>query len=272
MELLRAVPESEYHSWDLMSASALKVLDKSTPLHLTASKEEREDTPAFRIGRALHARVLTPEVYGDGFVVAPDVDRRTKAGKEEYERFVAGAVGKTVLSYDDSVLVEAMRASICNHRSAKMLVDACGMDTELTLRGTWRGVQCKARIDGWIESTGTIIDVKTHSGLASPQEFARASYNFGYWTQFAFYRELLRAAGKEVSNVVLIVVEKSKPHAVMCAGMHEDGLDSATARLPEMVDLYNQYVANPTKGWSDDVLEIRIPAWAQNDLLAPTGD
>ena len=113
MELLRAVPESEYHSWDLMSASALKVLDKSTPLHLTASKEDREDTPAFRIGRALHARVLTPEVYGALFTVAPDVDRRTKAGKEEYERFCAGAVGKTVLSADDAELVEAMSGAIC---------------------------------------------------------------------------------------------------------------------------------------------------------------
>lgn len=271
MEMLRNIPENEYHSWDMMSASALKTLDKSTPLHLLAERENRTDTPAFRVGRALHSLLLTPDAYELDFVCAPDVDRRTKAGKEEYEKFLELAEGRTVLTKDESNLVEEMRGGVMSHASARLLVNAL-TDRELTLRGEWDGVPCKARIDGWIEDTGTIIDIKTHTGLASPRDFAKAAHNFAYWTQFAFYREMMRRAGKDVSNVILIVVEKGAPHACLCAALHPDDLDLATARLPDLVHLYRTFMQEPTKGWNDEITEIRMPAWASADMLAPTGE
>jgi exodeoxyribonuclease VIII len=272
MDILRGVPEWDYHSWDLMSASALKTLDRSTPLHLKAERELRTDTPAFRVGRALHSAVLTPVEYEQDFVVAPDIDRRTKAGKEEWERFQEVAEGRTILTKDDANLVDAMARGIMAHPAAKSLVTKCGKDTEITLRGVFDGVGAKARIDGWIEEFGTIIDIKTHGGIASPREFARSAYNFGYWTQFAFYREMMRLAGKEVSSVILIVVEKSAPHACLCAALHEDDLDMATARLPELVGLYRKFTENPERGWPDDVTEIRMPNWAATEMIAPTGE
>lgn len=272
MEILHGVPEGEYHSWDMMSATALKTLDRATPLHLLAERETRTDTSAFRVGRAVHSLLLTPARYELDFVVAPDIDRRTKAGKEEWEKFQGLADGRTVLTRDESNLVEEMRGGIMSHEAARNLISACGTDTELTIRGDFDGVPAKARIDGWIESAGCIIDIKTHGGLASPQEFSRAAWNFGYWTQFAFYREMMRRAGMEVNSVVLIVVEKTPPHAAMCAGLHVDGLDLAASRIPELVNLYRTYMADPHKGWSEDVLEIRIPTWAQTDMLAPIGE
>ncbi len=273
MKIQLGVPEADYHSWNLMSASALKVLDKATPMHLTASREEREDTPAFRLGRALHSAILTPHAYELDFAVAPQVDKRTKEGKEFWASFASINVGRTLLTMDEANQVDAMVASIRGHKTANQLIKACGKDVEVTLTGEIEGVKCKARIDAWLEESGTIIDIKTHSGIASPQEFAKAAWNFGYWTQFAFYRECLRLAGKEVSNVVLIVVEKSAPHAVMCAALHDGGLDVAAGRIPELIANYREFEMNPTKGWkTDDLYEIRIPSWATNDLLAPTGD
>jgi exodeoxyribonuclease VIII len=272
MELLKGIPEAEYHGWNRMSASALKTLDKSTPLHLLAERENRTDTPAFRVGRALHSLVLTPAAYELDFVVAPDIDRRTKAGKEEWEKFQGLADGRTILTRDEATLVDEMRGGIMSHESARMLVEKCGTDTEITLRGDWEGIPCKARIDGWIEEFGVIIDIKTHSGLASPQEFSRAAYNFGYWTQFAFYRELMRRAGKEVTSVILIVVEKTPPHACLCAALNADHLDVATARLPGLIDQYRKFLDEPGTGWPDVVTEIYMPNWATNDMMAPTGE
>lgn len=272
VEILRGIPEGEYHSWNLMSASALKTLDRATPLHLQAERENDEDTTAFRVGRALHCLVLTPNVYDASFVVAPDIDKRTKAGKEEWEKFKELADGRTVLTKDEGYLVDEMRGGIMSHEAARQLIAACGEDVELTLRGEMFGIPAKARLDGWIESTGTIIDIKTHGGLASPQEFAKSSWHFGYWTQFAFYREFMRLAGKEVNSVVLIVVEKNPPHACLCAGLNVEDLDLADARLPGLAELYKTFLDEPCRGWSDDVVEIRIPAYAKTDLLAPTGD
>jgi exodeoxyribonuclease VIII len=270
MQSLTGISEAEYHGWDMMSASALKTLDKSTPLHLTAERENHTDTPAFRIGRALHSLLLTPQAYEHDFVTAPDIDRRTKAGKEEWEKFQQVADGRTVLTQEESNLVETMGRAVRGCVTASQLLDACSA-TELTLRGDWDGVPCKARLDGWIEDHGTIIDIKTHTGVATASDFARAAHSFGYWTQFAFYREMMRKAGKEVSSVILIVVEKGAPHRVRCVAMHPEHLDLAATRLPELVDLYRYYQQNPTQGWVDTVTEIRLPNWASNDFLAPTG-
>jgi exodeoxyribonuclease VIII len=272
MQIVMNMPEAEYHSLDRMSASALKTLDRATPLHLLAERENQSDSPAFRVGRALHSLLLTPAQYELDFVTAPDIDRRTKVGKEEWEKFLTLADGRTVLTKDESNLVEEMRGGVMSSETARQLLAACNGCTEMTLIGEWDGVPCKARIDGFIEEHGTIIDIKTHGGLASPQEFARAAHNFGYWTQFAFYREMLRRAGKEVSSVILIVVEKTPPHACLCAALNPDHLDLATARLPELIDLYRKYMDEPGKGWPDTVTEIRMPAWATTDLLAPIGD
>lgn len=272
MELLHGVPDKEYHSWDRMSATALKTLDRSTPLHLLAQMENDEDTPALRVGRALHSLVLTPGVYDRDFVVAPDIDRRTKAGKEEWEKFKEVAEGRTVLTKDEHNLVEEMRGGIMSCNTARQLVEACGNDVEISLRGDIDGIHAKARIDGFIERDGCVIDIKTHGGLCSPQEFAKAAYSWGYWTQFAFYREMLRRAGKDVTSVILIAVEKSAPHGVLCAALHPDHLDVATARLPELFDLYRKFKDEPGLGWPDTVTEIRMPAWAANDMMAPIGD
>ena len=269
MEILTDIPEAEYHGWDMMSASALKTLDRATPLHLTAERENRTDTPAFRIGRALHSLLLTPQRYELDFVTAPDCDRRTTAGKAEFAKFAELAEGRTILTREESNLVEQMRGGVMGCATAAQLLAAC-THTELTLRGEWDGIPVKARLDGWIDDHGTIIDIKTHSGLASPQEFARAAHGFGYWTQFALYRELMRKAGKEVSSVILIVVEKTAPHACLCAALYPEHLDLAAARLPELIDLYRTFLAQPSKGWNDTVTEIRMPNWATTDLLAPS--
>lgn len=269
MEILTGIPEAEYHGWNRMSASALKTLDRATPLHLTAEREEKTDNTAFRIGRALHSLLLTPQAYELDYVTAPECDRRTTAGKAEFAKFMELAEGRTVLTKDESNIVAAMKEGVFACATARQLIEACS-HTELTLRGDWDGIPFKARIDGWIEDHGTIIDIKTHTGLASPQEFAKAAYNFGYWTQFAIYREAMKRAGKEVSSVILIVVEKTAPHACMCAAMNSDHLDVSAARIPELVEMYREYMNNPNAGWSDTVNEIRLPNWATNDLLAPT--
>jgi exodeoxyribonuclease VIII len=272
MKILKGIPEREYHAWNLMSASALKTLDKSTPLHLLADRENDEDTPAFRIGRALHSLLLTPAAYELDFVTAPDCDRRTKAGKEEFEKFREIAEGRTILTKDEANLVEEMRGGVMSNQSARQLLAACGDNVEITLKGEMFGIPMKARIDGWIENSGTIIDIKSTGGLASPQACAKAAWDFGYWTQFAFYREALRLAGHEVSSVVLIFVEKNPPHACSCVALNPEDLDIADARLVALSDLYRRFMDEPGRGWSEDIVEIRIPAYAKTELLAPTGD
>jgi hypothetical protein len=82
----------------------------------------------------------------------------------------------------------------------------------------------------------------------------------------------MRRAGKEVTSVILIVVEKTPPHACLCAALNADHLDVATARLPGLIDQYRKFLEEPGTGWPDVVTEIYMPNWATNDMMAPTGE
>ena len=88
----------KYEDIDAVNKSTLWEMRKS-PLHYWHLTHDtpREDTKAMQLGRAVHAAILTPTAYKRDFAVTPDIDRRTKAGKEAYEAFCAEAEGKEIL-------------------------------------------------------------------------------------------------------------------------------------------------------------------------------
>ena len=62
----------------------------------------------FLIGSGLHEIILEPELFKTNYAVCPDVDRRTKQGKEDYAKFVETAVGKTVLFQNEMDMIVQM--------------------------------------------------------------------------------------------------------------------------------------------------------------------
>ena len=95
------IPNSEYRARDGISSTDLKHVAKS-PAHFRYWKDhQQEDTPALLFGRAVHKYALEKDDFFSEFAVAPNIDRRTKAGKEEYAAFEADCVGKDIISADD---------------------------------------------------------------------------------------------------------------------------------------------------------------------------
>jgi hypothetical protein len=77
----------EYHNSAGISKSGLSLLRK-TPAHYATryiNGAQEPATKAMVIGSAFHCFTLEPFIYDELFAVAPNVDRRTKAGKEKWE-------------------------------------------------------------------------------------------------------------------------------------------------------------------------------------------
>lgn len=257
MQIVRGLPETQYHELVKCSASALKALDRSTPRHWHAMQDQ--DSPALLLGRLLHAMVLTPEIVRDGYACAPQVDRRTKEGKAIYAQFEAESAGKAVVPYDTWVEAAAMATSVLEHQGAATLLN--GTERELSLIGSLMGVDSKARIDAWHGGLGCCVDVKTTRGLASRDEFERAIVSFGYGIQAAWYSRALHAAGLECKHVAFIVVEKAEPYAVAVFRLMDDVVEMFDAELPRLVELWKDAQKNPRRGWPAVVQDIGVPAW-----------
>lgn len=269
----RDLPDTIYHSVDAMSASRLRILDRSTSLHLAHSIANPSDSPALAVGRALHCKVLTPHLYLRDFVVAPAVDRRTKEGKATYESFVASVGSKTVLTADQAEEVSAMAAAIAANPDARMVVSDLNGSAEVSLFAEIAGVRAKSRFDRLVEVNGEriIVDVKTTASSASKSEFERTIWNFGYGVQCAFYLEMARACGVPAQHFVFVVVEKTAPYATAVYRFSDEIAEAFRPRMLELVAQYKAYLAEGPRGY-EGVTEIGIPAWAAARIATNLGE
>lgn len=269
----RDLPDTIYHSFDAMSASRLRILDRSTSLHLAHSIANPSDSPALAVGRALHCKALTPHLYLRDFVVAPAVDRRTKEGKATYESFVASVGNKTVLTADQAEEVSAMAAAIASNPDARMVVSDLNGSAEVSLFAEIAGVRAKSRFDRLVEVNGEriIVDVKTTASSASKSEFERTIWNFGYGVQCAFYLEMARACGVPAQHFVFVVVEKTAPYATAVYRFSDEIADAFRPRMLELVAQYKAYLAEGPRGY-EGVTEIGIPAWAAARIATNLGE
>jgi|APGre2960657404_1045060.scaffolds.fasta_scaffold01550_8 exodeoxyribonuclease VIII len=267
------LPDTIYHSLPLMSASRLRILERSTSLHLAHSMANPSDSPALAVGRALHCKVLTPSLYLRDFVVAPQVDRRTKEGKATWESFIATAGNRTVLTTEQAEEVSAMAASIEQHPDAKMIVSGLAGTPEVSLFAEIAGVKAKSRFDRLVEvgDERIIVDVKTTSGSASQSEFEKTIWNFGYGIQSAFYLEMARACGVPAQHFVFVVVEKTAPYAVAVYRFNDAIASAFRPRMLELVSQYKTFVEEGPKGY-EGVTEIGIPAWAVARIAPNLGE
>ena len=261
--LHRDIPKVIYHALDLVSSHRLGLLKRS-PAHLKWSLENPEpQTPAMKLGEAVHTAVLEYSKFENLYVKAPEVDRRTKAGKECWDLFVSEQGDKVVLDSDSYTQVLEMSAAIARHETAANLLNHC-IDIELT--AIWNdeltGLKCKGLIDSYAPSLDNVNDLKTTSD-ASPREFERSIFRYGYHRQAAFYLDGMKALGENVEHYTIIAVENKAPYAVAVYRLRDEVIDLGRRENEKLLNLYERCQrSGEWPAYPLEVLDIGIPAWA----------
>ena len=232
--------EDEYRNHPAVNKSTLWVLQKS-PLHYQyACENPSQDTQALKMGRAIHEAVLQPEEYKTHYVAAPDVDRRTKEGKELYTEFLFAAGDKEILTASEYQEVSRIASAVWECKEAEELLTGCTMEKPLFWTHEDTGIECKCRVDAM--RPGIMIDLKTSSD-ASTSAFSRDVFRYGYDVQAAHYVDGYHSFCGEFPSWFFIVVEKTAPYAVNVlhtdAGIIDYGFlrrDALLQRLKECRD------------------------------------
>jgi hypothetical protein len=269
-----------YHKWPCASNSRLSKLLRS-PAHLKAYLDEpQDDTAALIMGRAAHSAILEPDSFAKLYGRAPDdLDRRTKIGKQTWDdllnTFGEGFLLKAA-DYDASL---RMRDSVHAHANAAKLLAGDG-DVEFSV--VWDAhcygdekddlVRCKARLDKFSPAIagGVIVDVKTTRD-ASPREFERSIFAYGYHRQAALYLDAAQAAGIDAEHFVIIAVEKESPWAVGVYRLTDGAIEAGREQVMKLLKTYAMCEALQSwPAYGEDVKDIAIPTWAWSQLDAPS--
>lgn len=204
--------EQEYRSAEGVNKSTLWNLRRSPAHYLYYMDNPPEDTPAFKFGRAVHAAILTPTAYKRDFVILPEgIDRRTKAGKEEYQAFIDSAAGKEIISAEDAETISSIVKAFKANREARQLLKGTRREKPIFWKDD-NGIKCKCRVDAF--KAGIMIDIKTAKD-AETDTFTREALRFGYHVQAAHYIDAYyKTVSSKTPDWYFIVIEKDPPFAV----------------------------------------------------------
>ncbi len=261
------MPFDQYLALPRLSASGAKLLSRSPAHYWHNRRHPAPETPALRIGKAVHALALEGrEAFASAFTVAPECDRRTTIGKALWADFTAASEGRTVLTATESELVEGMAGAILAHPLVPALLEGGTPELSMIWTDPSSGSPCKGRLDVARLADGAIVDLKTTAD-ASPAAFARAVLNFGYGTQAAAYTAGARELGADVTDFIIIAAEKSPPFAVGIYRMPEAALELGRRRWREACELYVRCrEAGTWPGYPEPITELTIPNWAISEL------
>ncbi|EJH2621882.1 exodeoxyribonuclease VIII [Escherichia coli] len=183
---------------DIADTPALYLWRKNTPVDTTKTK-------TLDLGTAFHCRVLEPEEFSNRFIVAPEFNRRTNAGKEEEKAFLmeCASTGKTVITAEEGRKIELMYQRVMALPLGQWLVESAGhAESSIYWEDPETGILCRCRPDKIIPEFHWIMDVKTTADI---QRFKTAYYDYRYHVQDAFYSDGYEAQFGVLPTFVFLV-------------------------------------------------------------------
>ncbi|MFJ7174829.1 PD-(D/E)XK nuclease-like domain-containing protein, partial [Citrobacter freundii] len=185
------IPNEMYHSGPGVSKSQLDDIADTPAFYLWRKNApvDPEKTKTLDMGTAFHCRVLEPEEFDKRFIVAPEFNRRTNAGKEEERAFLekCASTGKTIITAEEGRKIELMYQSVMALPLGQWLVESAGYcESSIYWEDSETGILCRCRPDKIIPEYHWIMDVKTTADI---HRFKTAYYDYRYHVQDAFYSD-----------------------------------------------------------------------------------
>lgn len=261
---MQNVPFNDYRAMSGLNASLLKACANGLYHGYRALHVATEPSDAMRFGTALHAYFLEFDRFNDLVAVRPNVDRRTKAGKEIAEAFEASAGAKTIISQDDLDLIKRMRLKTMSLNDYTA-VEVDGLK-EYTIQGMAQFAEIKGRLDLVAKDGSVIVDVKTTKS-ADPSQFARDFVNLHYDIQFLHYANLARLEWpdlRDVPRMLVLACETTSGEVALYDVTEIATRDRAVEKYWRAVDTFYQLektTEQPDK-FPQYAVKLETPAWA----------
>ena len=263
--LVLGLSNEEYHSGPGISKSQLDDIAESPATYIwrKSAPVDEEKLKALDMGTALHCLLLEPEEFKDRFIIAPEFNRRTNAGKDEEKEFLANCaeLGKTIMAAEEGRKLQLMRESVFAHPDARWLLEQDGL-CEGSLYWTDRetGELCRCRPDRMLTGHPILADVKKVDDMS---RLRRHVEEFRYHVQDAMYSDGYREIYGEIPDFIFIAVSSS----IECGRYPVRVRPLEQEWKEEGKDLYRRdlrkfHECRVNNDWHD-LIPLTRPAWAR---------
>ncbi|EBA9763370.1 exonuclease VIII [Salmonella enterica] len=260
------IPNEVYHAGPGVSKSQLDDIAVCPAFYQwrKSAPVDTEKTKALDMGTALHCRLLEPDEFKKRFIIAPEFNRRTTAGKEEEKAFLESCEnsGKTVMTAEEGRKLELMYGSVMAHPGCRALLEAEGKtESSIYWTDTETGELCRIRPDKFLTNSPLILDVKK---VADMSRFARHVEEFRYHVQAAMYCEGWKAYSGETPRFAFLAVSESidcGKYPVHLYVLEDEHHDIGYSLFRRDLNTYHECKSSNKWGWGFEVIE--RPYWAR---------
>ena len=232
--------EKEYRQHPAISRSELWRMHESPEKFKFYRENPPEPTPALLFGQVVHKLMLQPETFDDDFAVAPNIDRRTKDGKEAYSAFLTASEGKSIVTPDMYETAQSMAQRALQGPFVEKLLSG-EKETPFFWTDEDTGIDCKCRVDCLTEIGENLIIVDYKSCTdASNDGFMRDAIRFGYHFQAAMYSEGVERNTGRKPLFVFIAQEKTEPYSINIFQAEEAFVQYGEDVFRELMGIYHE--------------------------------
>lgn len=207
--------DRDYNEIPAVRRSDLWEIRKS-PAHFKYKVDHPQPpTPALLFGTAAHKYILETDLFWKEYALAPEVDRRTKAGKATWAEFLETLEDKSAITPTDYETILQMNEAIEASPEAVALLKTGRHEVPITWKDPSTGIECKIRPDVLTEYKGKkyIVDYKTTTSC-EPGAFERSCRIYGYKLQAGMYSAGVFADTMDDYGFAFVAQEKNPPYAV----------------------------------------------------------
>lgn len=262
--------EKEYRNHPAISRSELLKIAESPEKFIYYKQHPEEPTLALLFGQLFHAMALQPENFWDQFIVAPNVDRRTKSGKETFAEFQVNAENKTVVTSDMVEQASAMCESLKKNEFVKKLLKG-EKEKVFFWKDDLTGEHCKCRIDCLTEFKENLIIVELKSTEnAETEAFISSAIKYRYDFQSAMYIDGVKANTGIKPLFVYIVIEKKPPYSINIMQTDELMIKRGYNIFREYIGIYHD--CKETNNWYgylgkfNQINNLALPAYLEKEV------
>jgi len=265
------MPMQEYHATSALNSSKMRnIAEYSCEVAQHDSTVPGEETIHQFDGTIVHHTFETKETKSK-YAIAPDVDRRTKAGKAEYADFVEGLpVGvRPITQVQHDMAHQCLENALSHPESQKFLEH--GM-FERSYFCELQDVEVKARPD--IDMTHIapsnnfpcLVDIKTRGKGRAKRDI----WNYEYWSSHMYLQCGLqimaaRKLGLEVDNYFYLLVEKVSPFQINVVPVDAETIHWSIRATQKLIDTWKLWLENGCpKSYGLKQKAITTPEWIKN--------
>lgn len=261
------IENDEYHSSMGLSRSALMEFKRSPfhywHKHLADTDNRVEPSSAMVMGNLVHTMVLEPHKFDAEFVLRPQMDRRTNAGKMAFNAFTMSLQGRQGVTYEQVEEADAIQKAIRNQSLCGALLMDCKIEQSIYFTHEGTGIQCKVRPDAW--NNTIVVDLKTTND-ASFRAFQSSAFKYGYFLQAGMIHQGLASIGLSLEKFVFMVAEKESPHAVALYVLDDEAIDFGVNQFNTLIESFAQCQQNDK--WPSFGLQVlTVPSYAQYEVI-----